>query len=212
MLDSLALLRFIKGDDAKAEALFQRALSIREKNLGVEHKDVIRTLRNLAEFYQVKADYKKAEPLYQRIIAATEKSLGATHQEVTEALQRYACLLRKSKREEEAEKLDERVAANLSTSLANKSDLGEVINGTAISKPAPAYPEEAKQVRASGTVRVQLVVDETGKVIIACAVTGHPLLRQAAERAAYGARFTPTLLSGQPVKVSGIITYNFVLR
>ena len=53
------MLRFVKGDDAKAEALFQRALSIRERNLGVEHKDVTQALRNLAEFYQVKTDYKK---------------------------------------------------------------------------------------------------------------------------------------------------------
>jgi len=41
-------------------------------------------------------------------------------------------------------------------------------------------------------------------------VSGHPLLRGAAEQAARGARFSPTLLSGQPVKVSGVITYNFV--
>jgi len=41
-------------------------------------------------------------------------------------------------------------------------------------------------------------------------VSGHPLLRAAAVAAARGARFSPTKLSGQPVKVSGVITYNFV--
>jgi protein TonB len=87
-----------------------------------------------------------------------------------------------------------------------------VLNGKAISKPQPPYPPIAKAARASGTVVVQIVVDEGGKVISAKATSGHPLLQQAAVSAAYQARFTPTLLSGQPVKVSGFITYNFVLQ
>jgi len=89
---------------------------------------------------------------------------------------------------------------------------GGVLNGKAISKPQPVYPPIAKAARASGTVTVQIVVDETGKVISASAVGGHPLLQQAAVGAARQARFSPTLLSGQPVKVSGVITYNFVLQ
>jgi len=89
---------------------------------------------------------------------------------------------------------------------------GGVLNGKAISKPAPPYPAVAKAARASGVVVVQITVDENGKVISASAVSGHPLLRQAAAQAAYQARFSPTLLSGQPVKVTGTITYNFNLQ
>lgn len=87
---------------------------------------------------------------------------------------------------------------------------GGVLNGKALSKPAPPYPAIARAVRASGTVVVQVTIDEAGKVISARAASGHPLLQQAAVQAAYGARFSPTLLSGQPVKVTGVITYNFV--
>jgi protein TonB len=76
--------------------------------------------------------------------------------------------------------------------------------------PKPAYPAAAKAVRASGSVSVQVLISESGSVISASAVSGHPLLRAAAVSAARGARFSPTLLSGQPVKVSGVITYNFV--
>jgi protein TonB len=89
---------------------------------------------------------------------------------------------------------------------------GGVLNGKAISKPQPPYPAIAKAARASGTVTVQILVDESGRVVSASAVSGHPLLQQAAVQAARGARFSPTLLSGQPVKVSGVITYNFVLQ
>jgi protein TonB len=89
---------------------------------------------------------------------------------------------------------------------------GGVLNGKAISKPQPAYPAIAKAARAQGTVTVQILVDESGRVISASAVNGHPLLQAAAVAAARQARFSPTLLSGQPVKVSGVITYNFVLQ
>ena len=89
---------------------------------------------------------------------------------------------------------------------------GGVLNGKAISKPVPPYPAIAKQARAQGTVTVQITVDEGGRVISANAVSGHPLLRAAAVAAARQARFSPTLLSGQAVKVSGVITYNFTLQ
>jgi TonB family protein len=86
---------------------------------------------------------------------------------------------------------------------------GGVLNAKATSLPKPAYPAIARATHASGTVVVQVTVDETGKVTSARAVSGHPLLQAAAVQAAYQARFTPTKLSGQPVKVTGMLTYNF---
>lgn len=91
-----------------------------------------------------------------------------------------------------------------------KTISGGVLNGRAISLPRPPYPPAARAVRASGPVSVQVLIDEDGRVISASAINGHPLLRSAAESAARGARFSPTMLSGQRVKVSGVITYNFV--
>ena len=89
---------------------------------------------------------------------------------------------------------------------------GGMLDGKAISKPQPSYPALAKAARASGLVTVQVVVDETGSVVSAKAVSGHPLLQNAAVAAARNAKFSPTLLSGKPVKVSGLLTYNFVLE
>ena len=86
-----------------------------------------------------------------------------------------------------------------------------VITGLAISLPKPAYSEIAKRARIQGQVSVQVLIDEYGKVVSAKAVSGHPLLTVEAQRAALQARFAPTKLSNQPVKVSGVITYNFVL-
>ncbi len=91
-----------------------------------------------------------------------------------------------------------------------KTVSGGVLNGKATSLPKPAYPAAARAVQASGSVSVQVLISESGSVISASAVSGHPLLRAAAVAAARGAHFSPTLLSGQAVKVSGVITYNFV--
>lgn len=86
---------------------------------------------------------------------------------------------------------------------------GGVLNGKAISLPAPEYPAAALAVRASGAVSVQVVVNEEGNVVRAAAVSGHPLLRSAAVTAARDAKFAPVMLKGKPVKVVGVLTYNF---
>src|SRR4029450_8313895 len=89
---------------------------------------------------------------------------------------------------------------------------GGVLNGKAISLPKPPYPQIARAAHAAGTVVVQVLIDENGSVVSAHAVSGHPLLQAVAVQAARQARFSPTKLSGQPVKVTGVIQYNFVAQ
>ena len=84
-----------------------------------------------------------------------------------------------------------------------------VANGKATYLPKPLYSQAAQMVRAQGDVSVQITIDEHGKVISAKAVSGHAMLKGAAEKAAWSARFTPTLLSNVPVKVTGVIVYKF---
>jgi len=91
-----------------------------------------------------------------------------------------------------------------------KTVSGGVLNGKAVSLPKPGYPPAAKALRASGAVSIQVLIYEDGSLYSASAVSGHPLLRRSAEIAACSSIFSPTLLMGNPVKVSGVITYNFV--
>jgi protein TonB len=88
---------------------------------------------------------------------------------------------------------------------------GGVLNGKAISLPTPTYPAEARAARISGAVTVQITIDEYGNVITARAVSGHPLLQASAVSAAQQARFSPTFLMGEAVKVTGVLIYNFAL-
>ena len=73
------------------------------------------------------------------------------------------------------------------------------------------HRQRVTQVVAPGAVDVQVLIDESGNVISAHALTGHPLLQAAAEAAAKASKFTPTLKSGVAVKVRGMIIYNFFL-
>ena len=94
---------------------------------------------------------------------------------------------------------------------AAKTVAGGVVNGKATNLVKPAYPEAARAVRAEGAVNVAVTIDEEGNVISASAASGHPLLRSAAVQAARASKFSPTALEGKPVKVTGVIVYNFAL-
>lgn len=87
---------------------------------------------------------------------------------------------------------------------------GGVLNSKALQLPKPPYPAAARPAKAKGAVNVQVTVNESGNVVAAAAVSGHPLLRAAAVEAARGAKFAPVLVQGIPVKVTGVIVYNFV--
>lgn len=84
-----------------------------------------------------------------------------------------------------------------------------VITGRALRLPRPRYPAGAKMGYVSGAVQVGILIGEDGNVISAGVVSGHPSLRPGAREAACDSKFAPTALKGRPVKVSGIVTYNF---
>ncbi len=219
VLDRMALVQYAKGNRTKTEDFYRQSLEIREKAFGSDDSRTAPSIFNLAEFYQFGGNYKKSEPFYRRLISIREKALGSAHdKQLSEALGRYACLLRKTNKHAEAQELEERafgLPPQWSRMQGNPEDAGvegNVLNGKALSLPVPAYPEEARAARASGTVTVRVMIDETGNVFRACAVSGPPLLVRESEKAAHRAKFTPTMLSGMPVKVTGIIKYNYVAR
>ena len=91
----------------------------------------------------------------------------------------------------------------------------EILNlerGRAVTLPVPAYPPIARAAHAQGTVEVQVLIDVDGKIMAAAAISGHPLLQATSVRAARDAVFSPTKLEGTPVRVTGVIRYNFVAQ
>jgi TonB family protein len=220
MLTRLVLVAATKRDFDKAEELAQRIVSIAEKKYKPGQLEMAMALINLAEVSRLKRDNKRARTLYARIVDIVEKfAPAAVPKEITLSLSNYLNLLYAQENGKDSD-LTERIKklfvaiASSAPSGAAREVQGGVLNGKAVYKPQPHYPAGAKAVRAQGIVTVAVTVDETGKVISARAINNPPdlSLARASEEAARQARFTPTLLSGMPVKVNGIITYRFVLQ
>lgn len=212
ILDSLAFLSYRLDHTSKTETLYLQALAIREKLFGHESADVALDLYSLALFYNATHDYKKAGQYFQQLIEVEGKLPESEQQAYPDLKMRYACTLRKEGKSDEARKV-ETGDSEVAPAGSNTGQVAAgVINGKAISLPKPTYPAAAKKAHVDGDVSVQVLINEVGQVIFACAIDGNPLLHAASEYAAMSARFTPTTLSGKPVKVTGVIGYHFVAR
>jgi protein TonB len=88
---------------------------------------------------------------------------------------------------------------------------GGVTQGLALKRVTPPYPTIARTARVAGAVTIQVLISEEGRVISAEVLSGPPLLQDAALQAAKQWVFKPTELTGVPVKVQGVLTFNFVL-
>jgi TonB family protein len=220
VLDGLILLAATRGKYDKAESLAERLIGLTEKKYPPTHIEMARSLMSLAEVYRLQGENKKALAAYARIMDIVEKTPPASvPKELTGSLANYLGLLfyankSDSKTAELAERISKLfVAIAASPPPGTKEIPGGLLNGKAIFKPQPEYPLIAMQNRIQGIVTVQILVDETGKVIEARAISSPDrALGHASEVAARGARFTPTLISGVPVKVTGIITYRYILQ
>jgi TonB family protein len=81
----------------------------------------------------------------------------------------------------------------------------------ATERAEPVYPPLARAAKVTGTVVVEVTVDETGNVTAARAVSGHPLLKDAAVEAARKWKFKPAMLDGASAQVTGPIVFKFAI-
>jgi TonB family protein len=205
-LDELGHLTRRAGEYQKSIDYFVRSLAIKQKLLKPADLEIARTAFWAAESYRLNRAPSDAEPFYEQAINVYDAA-GKKDKDLVEVLRQYLIVLTLEKKTDKAAPIQQRLA---DLSAAGGIIEGGVLNGKAVKLVQPEYPVIARGAHASGQVRVQVLIDETGKVISATVVSGHPLLQSAAIAAARESKFTPTLLSGAPIKVSGVIIYNFV--
>jgi TonB family protein len=210
LLDKLGYVAWEQGERKDAEKFFMRSLQIKELARGPDHPDTAKTIFNLAEIYRFRGDYHKAEPLYERVVSIYEKAPGKDDSDLNRALEAYIATLVALKKptDEVQQKLNQLMTGKRAVQLG-------VLNGKALKLIQPEYPMVARIDHASGIVRVKVVIGENGKVISATGINQeniHRALVAAAEDAARRSLFTPTYVSGVPVKVTGIIIYRFVAQ
>jgi TonB family protein len=210
-LDRLALLSYRDRNNQKAEELYQRALTIREKGFGPESTQVADTLYELGAFYRIRKDYDRALATYKRTLNIYGKATGVMSPEFQKASTGLSCVGYES--HDKAILKEVQQFEGLFSSGLPFVPLAEVLNGRALFLPKPDYPREARELNLDGTVVVQVEIDEKGNVTAAKDLCqGPPYLSESSTKAAFQARFSPTTVGGNPVKVKGVIVYNFVRR
>ena len=230
VLDRLATIRFLKKDYSKAAALLERSLALGGKTSGSDNKRTAETMFELAVIYQWQAHYEKAEPLFLQSLKLKEKLLGASDPNTIKAMKVFACAnLHSFQTAKDLRVADEPFDENKAVITRAYCWLGEFdekcadtpsdqyggrqgfLNGKAVRLPKPDYPAIARAQRLTGTVFISVLVNEKGDVIKARGVCGgNPVLTSGSLVSARDAKFTATTLNGQPIPVTGIITYRFI--
>jgi len=217
LLESLATIRS-SDNSISAESLFKHALEWREKSNGPDSPETATALVHLANMSFWNREYKKSAELFARALVNLAKNPKAATNDITFVYYRTRCAYRKANIEDRFEPLKQAYGekAEIHAATTPAPDQAKVIqagvvNGKALDLPAPAYPAEARRANAAGQVNVEVLINEKGHVISACSAPDkvHPLLMEASEVAAYKAKFSPTTLDGRPVKVHGVISYNY---
>ena len=209
-VERLAIIYYRQEAKSKSDDYYQRALALRERAFGAESLNIAQSRSAMAQFYRGEKDFDRAARSYRRSISIYGKTSGVDSPEFERAMDGFTCLAYESKQPNairEVEMTRTLFAPHRPIVLVENA----ILNGRAISLPRPEYPADARARNLSGTVTVKVEVDETGRVINAIDMCqGPPYLSESSVKAALKARFTPTKLSGVPVKVKGVIQYNFV--
>jgi TonB family protein len=228
---NLGEIYFELDKDKEAEESLTRALDIYQSHPGRNGMAISKTLDRLGYLRFRKRDYSGADSLYVRSLELMESELGRTNPETIKAMKNFACLnlfAASNQRSPSNQRIPEntsdpnyKLRARASCWLhssdkdcANTDFTGlaqqEILNGKALRLVQPSYPIEASRQGHSGYVYIGIVINEQGKVTGANPLCGgYPELNQAGVEAARASKFTPTILNGQAVKVTGTIIYRF---
>jgi len=210
-LDRLAVLYYRERNVGKAEDMYKRALALRESAFGPDHVEVANSLFSLAHLYRLSGKYDLALNAYKRSLPIYGRRSAWNDPAFERARTGLSCVAYETRKPaifDDLKAIHEQFAPT--TDLPEPMD---ILNGKALDLPKPEYPRDARALRLSGVVVVQVEIGENGKVLSAKDICqGLPYLSEASINSALKARFSPTLLNGQPIKVNGVIQYNFVAR
>jgi TonB family protein len=215
ILDKLGRELLLNNKPSAAEGVFKRQLQIQVATQGAEQPQLIPLLNNLMVAAQQDQRNAAAYEYAKRALAISEKQPDTKPLEIAEMYVRCAILLRllyKKKEAEEHETRAREIYATLPTTPTPTLVPPNVLRGFALLKVQPDYPITAKQSRIRGTVLVRVTIDELGIVTAAEPVSGPLELHRASVEAARQWRFKPSSLNGVPLKVQGLLTFNFTLQ
>lgn len=221
VLRSLGTALALDGHSEEAQSAYLRAVDTAEKLYGGDSKELLPSLKSLTDFYIYSKQFDKADDLFVRRYLIRDRYIEKDQAEGVEDVgDEHLCYMTQNfvgeKYSTRQKVFDLKMTLEKNRlGIAEKPPTsgprgGSVVNGKALSLPKPSFPSEARDKGISGTVLIKVMIGEDGSVLSAKGFCGDTIFFPVAEAAARAARFTPTILNGEPVKVSGFITYNFV--
>ncbi|HEY6333694.1 MAG TPA: TonB family protein [Blastocatellia bacterium] len=210
-LEQLAWASYATGRPLNTEKLIRRSIEIKERAFGPDSGEVASSVHLLGRYYEKISNYQPAMSQYQRALAIMQQAKGEDSPEVATELDRCACIYTQTGDAEHADEYRKRAGKIESDLNPDRSHLvvGQVVTGKATHREEPVYPKPAEQSHITGSVVVEVVIDETGKVIHAKQTCGPDIFSEVSVGAARKWVFAPTTLNGSRVKVVGTITFNF---
>jgi tetratricopeptide (TPR) repeat protein len=216
LLEYLGALRFQQEKYQAAEKLYERAVVLREKFNGSDAQETLGAIWSLGNLKRSNNEFNEAAALYRRVYENRIKTFGAGDAETHDAYARYRCALIKNGNKTQAEALKNDFDVVKNNSKRPSTAAGQIIDGGIVTRKAinlarPPFTEEARSRNFSGKILVEIVIGEDGTVLHACAYSDNAPISQIAvvEQAALQSTFKPTTIDGKPVKVSGVVVYNF---
>ena len=156
LLDQAGWYLYKRGFYKQAESLLQKALAIREQELGAEHIETASTLNHLATLCLERGEYTQAESLYQHALAIREEKLGATHPDVAQILNDLATVYHREGKDKQAEPLYQRALTIREQALgATHPDVAQTLNDLAI-----LYHFEGREEQAEPLYQRALAIRE----------------------------------------------------
>ncbi len=214
MFETVAFVNITNGDPARSVSKLQQAIAIRERLNGPASVDIAGPLRSLGQVYSGQGEFEKALPLLLRSLEIRQKMSIEDANDNLILRETTACALIKVGRGSEAEQINSRfrtIPKNSTEIPKDNTISGGLLNGKATTLPDPQMPRLPKSERESGSVAVRVLINESGRVISACSLSGPRVFHAAAESAAFEAIFPPMMANAKAVKVSGTINYSFAL-
>lgn len=216
-LHILADVYALDGDEKKAVENYKLAYTTAETAFGKNSKEILLYLESMSDVYIYDKKYDEAEETFIRRYQILAKNSPDDSKRIQQVKDDFYCFVNQNFSPKEMLERDKKFWEVVKTEeekkwakIGARVVSGGVVNSKAQNLVKPAYPASARSRRASGAVPVRVTIDENGNVIEAKAICGDRDLRGASEEAAKASKFSPTLLQGQPVKVTGIIVYNYV--
>lgn len=213
MFETVGLVTIAEGAPQRSVSKFQQAIVIRERLHGLESPEITGLLNALGQVYSGQGEFAKSAPLLLRSLEIRKKLSLDDPTDNLLLRESAACALNKIGRSAEADEINLKFRTISKNTLETPKDNtvdGGILNARALTLPVPEVPKQPKSSREDGKVNVRVLVNETGRVVFACAVSGPRLFQSGAETAAFRAVFSPVKFNGNAVKVSGTLTYDFL--